>query len=399
MAMKGKHRYDITLFCVILTLVALGLIMVLSASQVIAREQFSSPYFFLQRHAIRVVIGLLVLFVFMKIPYRRYQKMALPLLVVSLVLLAAVFVWGIERRGASRWLQVFNVIFQPVEVAKLALVIFFAAKVTELKNDVRDFRKGFLPLAVPAAAMAVMVVLQPNISNAIIIVVLSFLILFVAGCRLRHLVASGMFLAIAATPFVYRMSHVHARIVAYLNKGQDLHGINWHVNQSLIALGSGFIFGCGPGRGHQKYSFLPDAHTDFIYAIIGEEFGAVGTVIVLVLFTFIFRRALRAARRAPNTFGFILALGIGISIFATASLNIAMTLGIIPTAGLPLPFVSYGGSSLVMSLAGVGILLNISSEGRERVHRVRKTASRRSTRRVFARRVRGQGNHTRNRSL
>lgn len=395
--MKGKQRYDITLFCVIITLVALGFIMVLSASQIIARERFSSAFFFLEKHAVRVVIGMIALFVCMRFPYRRYQKAALPLLVISFALLAAVLFIGIERRGASRWLSIFNVVFQPVEVAKLGLVIYFASKIDQLKGDIKDLRKGFLPLAIPAVLMAALVVLQPNISNVFIIVALSFLILFVAGCRLRHLAASGAVLIAVALPFAYRMEHVYARLIAWLNRGQDLHGINWQFNQSLIALGSGFIFGSGPGRGHQKFSFLPDAHTDFIYAIIGEEFGVVGTVIVLALFAFVFRRAIRAAQRAPNTFGYVLALGIGMSIFATASLNMAMTLGMIPTAGLPLPFVSYGGSSLITSLAGIGILLNISSQGKETVHVVRETSSRRSTSRVFAKRVNGRGKRTRSR--
>ncbi|HSG27929.1 MAG TPA: FtsW/RodA/SpoVE family cell cycle protein, partial [Candidatus Krumholzibacterium sp.] len=159
--------------------------------------------------------------------------------------------------------------------------------------------------------------------------------------------------------------HVRERFSVLLDRTADIHGQGWHVNQSLIAIGSGFLWGAGPGRGHQKFNFLPDAHTDFIYSIIGEEFGLIGTISVLLLFVLLFRRAIRTAKRSPDSFGYLLAIGIGLIIFSTAIINISMTLGILPVAGLPLPFVSYGGSSLVTSMAAMGILLNISSKGRD----------------------------------
>ncbi|MCK4236612.1 MAG: cell division protein FtsW, partial [Candidatus Krumholzibacteria bacterium] len=364
--MSRKAKYDLKLFYIAIFLVVLGLIMVTSATQIIAQERMKSPFGFFQRQALRVALGLCVLLIFMKIPFRIYQRFSVPILLSSVFLLAAIFFWGREIRGANRTLPVFNFMLHPVEAAKLSLVIFLAAKIADWRGRIRNFRRGFLPLAGVAAVMAVMIAMQPNISNASLIIMISFVILFIGGCRLGHLALFGTAITAAAIPVVYRYSHVYGRISALLNRGEDLDGLNWQVQQSLIALGSGFIFGCGPGRGHQKYSFLPDAHTDFIYSIIGEELGAVGTVVVLVLFAFILRRAIRTARRAPNSFGYLLALGIGITIFATAAINIAMTLGILPTAGLPLPFISYGGSSLVASLAAVGILLNISSEGQEK---------------------------------
>jgi cell division protein FtsW len=363
--MKKKPAYDLKLFCAVISLVALGLIMVFSASWVIAREQFSSPFYFFQGHAIRVAIGLLCLYVFMKIPYRIYRRFNIWILGGALLMLGSIFIWGKSVRGAERWLKVFVFTVQPVEVAKYSLIVFLAVCLAGGRKRLSDPEKGFLPPVAAAVAMAVMVGLQPNISNAVLIIGLTVTLLFVGGCRLRHLIAFAGSAAVTATFILYRMDHVVQRILVLLNRSNDVSGIGWQSKQSLIAFGSGFLFGCGPGRGHQKYMFLPDAHTDFIYSIIGEELGILGTAIVLLLFALIFRRSLHIAKNAPNEFGRFLALGIGLTIFSTAIINMAMTTGLLPTAGLPLPFVSYGGSSLVTSLAAVGILLNISSQGRD----------------------------------
>ncbi|MCX5754391.1 MAG: FtsW/RodA/SpoVE family cell cycle protein, partial [Candidatus Krumholzibacteria bacterium] len=279
-----------------------------------------------------------------------------------------------------------NFDFQPVEAAKIALVIFLASKISEWGDRIRDFKKGFLPLAGTGTGMAVMVALQPSISNAVLIMMLTFAVLFVAGCRMKHLVWFGLAALAAATPFLLQVSKVITRVTTYL-KGGDGSAANFQLEQSLIALGSGSIFGAGPGRGHQKYRFLPDAHTDFIYSIIGEELGLIGTIVVLLVFVFILRRAVRTALRAPDSFGYVLALGIGLLVFMSAMINIAMTTGVIPTAGLPLPFISYGGSSLVASLAAIGILANISFEGRERKPSAGLFGLRRGAKSVYAKRV------------
>jgi cell division protein FtsW len=339
--------------------------MVFSASRVIAGEQFSSPFFFFQRHAIRVALGLLCLYTFMKIPYGVYRRINFWILAGALLILASLFVWGHSVRGADRWLKVFMFTIQPVEVAKYSLAIFLAARLAEGKKKLADLEKGFLPLAGAAALMALLVGLQPNISNAVLLMALTMTLLFIGGCRMRHLGTFAASVILAAVPFLYRMEYIQQRLKVLFDPEAYVSGIGWQTKQSMIAFGSGFIFGCGPGRGHQKYMFLPDAHTDFIYSIIGEELGFIGTAIVLFLFTLIFRRALLISKRAPNEFGRFLALGIGLTIFATALINMAMTTGLLPTAGLPLPFVSYGGSSLVASMAAIGILLNISTQGRD----------------------------------
>jgi cell division protein FtsW len=384
--MSETKKYDTKLFYVTLFLVALGLIMVLSASQILAQNRLGSPFFFFQQQAIRAALGLCLFFIFMKIPFHMYERWATYILVASFLLLAAVFIWGKESRGSTRWIGFSRFMLQPVEAAKLGLVIFLAARISSLNERIQDFKHGFLPLAAVSVAAALLVALQPNISNAIFIVLLSSTILFMGGCRLRHLLPFGIGIAAAASPLYWLLPHVRERVSDYLQSFGSMFGASYHVKQSLLALGSGFFFGCGPGGGHQKYLFLPDAHTDFIYSIIGEELGLTGTVLVLFLFAFLFFRALRTARRSPSTFGYLLAFGLGMSIFATAIINIAVTLGLVPTAGLPLPFISYGGSCLVTSLAGVGIILNISSEGR--IGRRQAKVQSRSGRRVYARRAR-----------
>jgi cell division protein FtsW len=386
------RKYDRALLCVTIFLVALGLIMVMSASLSIAQERFSTPFFFFQKHAIRVAIGICMMIVFMRVPFLTYRRFSFWILVGAFALLIALFPYGVRVRGSCRWLSLplVNCMVQPVEIAKFALVVYFAARIADTDRRITDFRRGFLPLAGVVALMAFLVALQPNFSNALLLVLIAVALLFVGGCRLWHLASFGAGIAGVAYVAMSRCAHVQDRIEAFRDRTYDLQGINWHVDQSLIALGSGFITGCGPGRGHQKYSFLPDAHTDFIYSIIGEELGLIGTMLVLSLFVFIFARALRAAVRVPNSFGYLLALGIGISITATALINMAMTLGIVPTAGLPLPFVSYGGSSLLTAMASIGILLNISAEGRASTNPFGPAPRpRRTARGVYARRARG----------
>jgi cell division protein FtsW len=367
--LADRGRCDLKLVLATVALVVLGLIMIASAGQMVKLHRASGPHFhFFFRQLTLAGIGLLAMAVAIKVPYRVYRKHALKLLVAAFVLLGAVLVVGTEIRGSSRSIYVASFDFQPVEAAKIALVIFLAAKISEWGDRIRDFKRGFLPLAGVGAAMAVMVALQPSISNAVLIMTITFAILFIAGCRIKHLVWFGLAALVAATPFLLHVSKVITRVSSYV-KGESGSAANFQLEQSLIALGSGSILGAGPGRGHQKYRFLPDAHTDFIYSIIGEELGLIGTIAVLLLFVFILRRAVRTARRAPDSFGYVLALGTGMLIFMSATINIAMTTGVIPTAGLPLPFISYGGSSLVASLAAVGIIASVSHEGRERAPR------------------------------
>jgi cell division protein FtsW len=382
-----RGRYDLKLVLATVALVVLGLVMIASASQMVKLQRASGPHFyFFYRQLILAVLGFGGMVLFMRVPYHFYQRFAGKLLVAAFMLLAAVLVVGTRIRGSNRVIYIANFDFQPVEAAKIALVVFLAAKISEWGDRIKEFKTGFLPLAGTALAMAVMVALQPNISNAVLIVALAYAILFVAGCRIKHLVLFGIGTFAAAAPFLVRVSKVVTRLRDCFGGGAG-GTANFQVDQSLIALGSGSLIGAGPGRGHQKYRFLPDAHTDFIYSIIGEELGLIGTIAVLLVFVFILRRAVRTARRAPDSFGYVLALGLGLLIFMSAAINIAMTAGIIPTAGLPLPLISYGGSSLVATLAAIGILVSVSFAGKERKLNVGLFGLRRREKGVFARRA------------
>jgi cell division protein FtsW len=379
--MMNSKGYAYDLLCAVLLLAALGMVMVFSATQVIAKEQFGSPYYFIKHEIIHLALGGIILYLCMKLPYRIYRSVAVWGVIIGVLSLVSVLLWGIEVRGARRWLRIFNFTIQPVEFVKYALIIFIADITARSKGSVRRLKEDFLPVFLVSCVVAILLVLQPNISNATLIFGITFILLFLGGSRLAHLAVSYGALLLVAVPYLYFQPHVRNRVIGLLNSGEYLLSQNWHVRQSLISLGSGFIYGCGPGNGHQKYRFLPDAHTDFIYSIVGEELGFIGTALVLCIIMFIFYKALIIARNAPDLFSRYLALGIGLIIVLTSLVNIAMTTGLIPTVGLPLPFVSYGGTSLLTSMAAVGILLNISSAGH---YKARRTDHSRAGRPVFA---------------
>jgi len=380
--------YDLDIVLVMIVLLTIGLIMIASSGQmVILGKQSAGPHFTLFcRQALFMALGACFLVICMKLPYHLYRRYALYMLGAAFVLLVVVLIIGTEVRHAKRWISLGKIDFQPVEAAKLALVVFLAATISEWGERVRDFTRGFLPLVGVGLLMAVMLALQPNYTNAAFIIVLTFVMLFIGGCRLRHIAMCVLPLA-AASPLLLRVPKIMTRWLVLIGKAPADPWASYQRDQSLMAFGSGSLFGCGPGRGHQKFRFLPDAHTDFIYSIVGEELGLIGTIAILLLFVFLMRRAARTARRAPDSFGYLLAMGLGLMIFMTAMINIAMTLGVFPTAGLPLPFISYGGSCLVASMAAIGIIVNISFEGREKRLPVEFIAARKTGSAEYARRA------------
>ncbi|MCD6380112.1 cell division protein FtsW [bacterium] len=389
--MIERKKYDVYLLWATLLLAVLGMVMVSSATQVIAKERYATPYFFMQREAMHLGIGILFLLVCMRIPFEIYRRISVIMLVISILLLIAVLLWGKEIRGARRWLTIYHVTIQPVELVKYSLVIFIADLIARGRGGTRRFKEGFLPIFIFSIVIAFLLVLQPNISNAILIIALSMTLLFLGKCKFSHLAGYYGAVVIASAPYLYLRPHVYNRFLGIFNRGEFVLAQNWHVRQSLISLGSGFLFGCGLGNGHQKFNFLPDAHTDFIYSIIGEEIGIAGTLFVLTIFVFMFFRVLKITRNAPNTFGRFLALGIGLVIFSTALINICMSIGLLPTIGLQLPFVSYGGTSLVTSMAATGVLLNISRNGKRNTAKGHFYSAGRRIRPVFARRIRENG--------
>ncbi|HET9332540.1 MAG TPA: putative lipid II flippase FtsW [Gemmatimonadota bacterium] len=351
---------------VVLLLVGFGLLMVYSASSVLSLAHFGSSTAYFTSQLSKAVVGLCVMFVLARIDYRIWQRMAKPLLWVSIALLVALVApiperFAPEINGASRWLAVPGFTFQPTELAKLALIVWLAAIIVK-KGERLDDWEGFAPLLVPPFLMAVLTVLQPDFKGASVLALLTGAMLWLGAVRAKFLVrlaAAGLplgVLVMALEP--YRLQ----RIRAFLDRGEDVQGISYQINQSLISLGSGGWFGVGLGSSKQKFAFLPMAHTDFIASIVGEELGLLGTLMLLGAFLYLGALGYRAARRAPDAFGFLLASGLTTMVLVSALLNLGVATAALPTTGLPLPFISYGGTALIVQLAGMGIVMSVSRD-------------------------------------
>ena len=371
--MPRRLENDRWLFGVTLALCLLGAVMIYSASAVTADQQYGRSYIFLLRQAAWLLLGLLGMFALMRTDYRRLREPAVVYPTVFLVLLMLVGAFFLDKSHAThRWIRFGPVGIQPSELAKLAVVLYLAwfldlkrrgASSMEFRRE--DFRHTILPVAGPILVCVVLILLEPDLGTAVDIVLVTAAILFVAGLSWKWLVTG----AAAALPILYLLiTHVtyrQARLMAFLDPGSDPQGSGFQLLQSLIAVGSGGFTGVGLMESKQKLFYLPEAHTDFIYAVICEELGFLGAAIVIALFAVYGWRGLRAAFGAPDAFGRLLALGITAMVLCQALINFAVVLGMVPTKGIPLPFVSYGGSSLLVMLLATGVLLNISQQTRE----------------------------------
>jgi cell division protein FtsW len=351
----------------VMGLLTLGLVMVYSSSAVLGADRYHSQFFFVKRQAIRLLLGLVVMLFLARFDYHKLQRVAPWALALSVGLLGALVVLGgAGVRGANRWLSVAEFTLQPTEIARLACVIYLAKLLDRKGERIVSFRDGVLPSALVLGVIALLILKQPNLGSTIALLVTGFLMLHLAGANTKHLAllggAGALFAVFQVLRHPYMMDRVQGWLFHWSTGAVDAQGKSWQLHQSIVALGSGGILGEGPGRGMQKFFFLPDPHTDFIYAVIGEELGLVGTVSVLVAYVLLFLRGLRIAGRAPDRFGFLLAAGLTVSLAVYVGMNISVVTGIIPTTGLPLPFLSYGGSALVVNLGVVGVLLNIASQ-------------------------------------
>lgn len=356
--------YDRFILVSALTLLALGLTMVFNASTVMAQSQYQDPYFFIRRQGMFALLGLGVLLVGRSIDYHHYQRLAYPFLLISLISLILVFVPGIggKVRGAARWLRLGPVNLQPSEFAKLAIAMFLAYSLTKKQEKMKIFSIGFAPHMVVAGIFIVLVGLEPDFGTAITIAAIVFTMLFVGGTRLTYILlalGSGVGLAII---MVLRDPKKLGRVFSYLDPWKYGQDVGYQLKQSLLAIGSGGLWGLGPGQSRAKLFYLPDAHTDFIISIFSEEAGFLGVMLVLALFAILVYRGFLVSLRSQDSFGSYLALGLTLLIGLPAAINLGVVSGIFPTKGLSLPFLSYGGSSLLANLLAVGILLNISSQ-------------------------------------
>jgi len=366
-SLASPRRLDLSLLLPVVGLVALGIVMVYSSSAFLGAERFQSEYFFLRRHAIRILIGIVVLLLAARIDYHVYVRLAPWALGASTLLLAALLAFGgAGVRGANRWLSLAAINIQPTEIARIACVAYLARLLDRKGERMASFRDGVLPACLVLGVLAVLILRQPNLGSTIALLATGFVMLHLAGARFRHLGLLVLIGAAVAWVQIARHPYMMDRIEAWLGLwgggSVDALGRNWQLSQSIIALGSGGLLGTGPGHGLQKVFFLPDPHTDFIYAVIGEELGLVGTGAVLLAYLALFLRGLKIAGSAPDRFGFLLAAGLTVNLSVYVAMNIAVVTGVIPTTGLPLPFLSYGGSALVVNLGVTGVLLNIAGQ-------------------------------------
>ena len=361
--MAKKSTPDKWLFAATVGLALFGVVMVYSASAVLAQNENHGQFFYVVKQGIFTLIGFVVMFVAMQVDYKhlKNRRVVYGLLVVTLVMLLAVFAFP-RVNGAHRWIKLSMFSIQPSEVAKLTLAIFLAYFLERHAGDEGKFWQTFVPCGVATGALAVLVVMEPDLGTAMMLAVLFIVVTFTAGARLLHL---GMAAAPALVGLVGLLILVPwrlKRMITFLDPWADPQNSGFQVVQSLIAIGSGGPNGLGFAQGKQKMLFLPFAHSDFIFAVIAEELGLVGALAVIAVFCLILGRGLRTALLAPDRFGMLLSLGLVTVIVTQALFNISVVLSLLPTKGIPLPFVSYGGSSLVPTLAAMGILLNISQQ-------------------------------------
>ncbi len=352
----------LSLAVIVTLLICIGIVMIYSSSGVYALQELGEKTYFLTRHMIFLALGVLLMCAVMAVDYRHLKKITKPLVLVSLVLLVLVLVPGIGKAsfGARRWFRMGPLNFQPSELAKLAVLIYMADFLARKQNRISNFWEGFLPPVLILGAVCLLVVKQPDLGNSVLTASIVLIMMFIAGARPRHIAVLGVMAAPALYFLVFRVPYRLARILAFLDPWEDSQGIGFQLSQSQIALGSGGVFGVGLGKSVQKLFYLPAAHTDFILSIIGEELGFVGAFIVVVLFMLLIWQGARIAKRTTDLFGYYLAIGIVSMIGLQAVVNIGVSIGALPTKGLPLPFISYGGSALIFNMVAVGLLLNIS---------------------------------------
>lgn len=365
---KNKKQFDRTLLTIILALTVFGLIMIASAGVLYSQTRFGDPNYFIKHQFLfGFMPGMLVLYLFSKIDYHFWKKVSVPVFFISLVALVLVFIPGIGSSvyGASRWINLGPISFQPSEMAKIAIILYFAAWLeSKGVEKIKDVYEGMIPFLGILALAGFLIIRQPDTGTLGVIILIAVSMFFVSGASIGHIL--GIFLAglaglaglIMVAP--YRMN----RFLVFLNPEHDPQGVGYQINQALLAIGSGGIFGLGLGHSRQKFNYLPEPVGDSIFAIIGEELGLIGTGVVVILFVLLTLRILKVAKGAPDKFGQIVAIGIASWIFFQAFVNIAAVTAIMPLTGIPLPFISYGGTSFIFLMAAMGILLNISKQSK-----------------------------------
>jgi cell division protein FtsW len=359
--MARKLKSDKLLFMATLLLVCTSVVMVYSASAVLALEKNHDPYLYLSKQAIFALVGLLLVPIVMRVDYRTYRQPTFiwtGVAVVGLALVAVLF--GHPVNGASRWLGIGSLGVQPSELAKVVVIVFMAALLERRMDQISESPKALMPIGIVLAAVVGLILAEPDLGTAVSIVMIAAVMLFAAGIKYSYVLTLILTGAPALVLLVETSAYRKRRITSFLNPWADPLGDGYQMVQSMIAVGTGGVFGRGLMGGVQKLFFLPEPHNDFIYSVIAEELGLIGATVVLACFCVITWRGMRTAMRAPDRFGAFLAIGLTTMMVFQAFFNISVVLGLVPPKGIPLPFVSYGGSSLLINLIGMGILLNVS---------------------------------------
>jgi len=365
---KGDaKKADAILLYSVFGLIIFGLIMIASAGVGYSLTHFGDEYYFLKRQLLFGVLqGLLIMSIVKNIDYRIWRKLSFPFFVASIIFLILVFIPGIGSKiyGANRWIQLGFFSFQPAEMLKISLILYLAAWLESRQERIKDFYEGLVPFLMIVALVSFLLVKQPDIGTLGIIIFIAMSIFFVSGAKISHILLMGGAGVMLLFALIKLESYRMDRFLVFLHPELDPRGIGYQINQALLAIGSGGIFGVGLGHSMQKFNYLPEPAGDSIFAIIGEELGIFGEFILIVLFVILAMRGLRIAKHAPDIFGRLTAVGIVSWIMFQAFINIAAISSLIPLTGVPLPFISYGGTSVVFLLTGIGILLNISKQAK-----------------------------------
>jgi len=343
----------------VIALLGIGMIMIYSSSSVMAESRFGSHLFFLRKQIFWLILASIAGWVVMKLDLKKYAPMSVFIMFASIALLSLVFLFE-ARNGSHRWIFLGPLTIQPAELFKLAVIYYLAFSLSKKNKDITDYKQLLMPYLPLIGAGVLLIVLQPGLGSAITITLTVVAIFFLAGMRISHLLAATVPCILGLYVMVFYVGYKKARVLDYLSAIKDPLAGSYQVKQAVLALGAGGIFGSGVGQGNQKLFFLPYPHTDFIFASIGEEIGFAGLTIVMVLYFIIIQRGIKIARSQPDKFGYYLALGVTCSIAVSVMINIGVVTTLMPTTGIPLPLLSYGGSALIISVIMIAILLNLS---------------------------------------
>jgi cell division protein FtsW len=353
-------KLGLTIFFDVFALMLLGLTIVMSASSTYSVFKFDSVFYLFNWHLFKVILGISAIILFAFIPYEYYRRLSKPLIITTTLLLVITLLFAPNIKGAGRWLSLGFFSIQPADIARLVLIIHLALMMEAKANVIDSYRHGFLYLFIWIIVLSGFIMLQPNISSGVMLIFISLTLIYAGGAKFKHILVSMLISGIVIGTAAMIYPHSRSRIFSYVNSVTSGGDLNFQVKQALYSLGSGGIFGVGIGSSMQSNLFLPEAYGDFIFAILGEELGLIGSIAVLLAYLVLLVCGILVAKKTKDTFGQLLAFGITISIVFYAFVNVAVTTGVLPTTELPLPFISYGGTSLIFLCISVGILINIA---------------------------------------